>query len=159
MVSIWNQLNSSPLSAAYMRHWIGSALVQIMACRVFGTKSLPEPVLAHCQLDSSEQLSVKSELYHCHSRKYIWNCRLPKWWPFCPRGRRVKWYLDIPYLSVWVRQKTFSVKQCVWRNSFRLFVFFWTVSIYRYNLTSIAINIPRKIIPYWNRALISTSVV
>ena len=39
-------LNSSPSSAAYMRQWIGSALVQIMACRLFGAKPLSKPMLA-----------------------------------------------------------------------------------------------------------------
>ena len=32
--------NSSPPSAAYMRQWIGSALVPITACRLFGAKPL-----------------------------------------------------------------------------------------------------------------------
>ena len=36
-------VNSSPLSAAYMRRWTGSALVQVMVCRLFGAKPLPEP--------------------------------------------------------------------------------------------------------------------
>ena len=45
------QFNSSPPSAAYMRQWIGSTLVQIMACRLFGAKSLSKPVLGYCQLD------------------------------------------------------------------------------------------------------------
>ena len=40
-----NRLNSSPSSAAYMRRWTGSALVQVMAC----------------QFDPSEQISVKIE--------------------------------------------------------------------------------------------------
>ena len=31
-----------------------------MAFRLFGAKKLPEPVLAYCQLDSWEQISVKS---------------------------------------------------------------------------------------------------
>ena len=39
---------SFPPSAAYMRHWIGSALVQIMACRLFGTEPQSEPVLEYC---------------------------------------------------------------------------------------------------------------
>ena len=30
------RINSSPLSAAYMHQWTGSALVQIMACHLFG---------------------------------------------------------------------------------------------------------------------------
>ena len=32
--------NSSPPSATYMRQWLGSELVQIMACRLFGAKPL-----------------------------------------------------------------------------------------------------------------------
>ena len=36
--------NSSPPSATYMRQWIGSALVQIMAWRLFGAKPFPEPM-------------------------------------------------------------------------------------------------------------------
>ena len=68
--------------------WTESALVQIMACRLFGANPLPEPMLAHCQMDPWEQISVKfeSEFYHFHSRKWICKCRLPKWWPFCPGG-------------------------------------------------------------------------
>ena len=52
-------VNSSPHSAAYMRQWIGSALVQIMACRLFATKPLPEVMLAYWQPDSWEHTAVK----------------------------------------------------------------------------------------------------
>ena len=67
---------------------IGSSLVQVMACRLFGAKPLPEPMLAFHQLDSRKQISVKfeSEFCHFHSRKFIWKCRLPKWRP-CSGGR------------------------------------------------------------------------
>ena len=51
--------NSSPPSAAYMHQWIGSALVQIMACRLFGAKPLSAPMLVYCQLDYWEQTSLK----------------------------------------------------------------------------------------------------
>ena len=44
-------VNTSPPSAAYMRQWIGSAIVQIMVCRLFGTKSLSKPTLGYCQWD------------------------------------------------------------------------------------------------------------
>ena len=44
-------INSSSLSATYMCQWIRSALVQIMACRLFGTKPLSKPMLSYCQLD------------------------------------------------------------------------------------------------------------
>ena len=51
--------NLIPPTAAYMRQWIGSALVQIMACRLFGAKPLSETMLGYCQLDPKEQTSVK----------------------------------------------------------------------------------------------------
>ena len=41
------RFNSSPPGAAYMRQWIGSALVQIMACRLFGAKPLSNPMLGY----------------------------------------------------------------------------------------------------------------
>ena len=65
--------------AAYMRQWTGrQALVQVMACRLFGAKSLPEPMLTYCQLDPQEQISVKfhSKYKIFHSRKCIWTYRL-----------------------------------------------------------------------------------
>ena len=37
--------NSSPPSGGYMRQWIGSTLVHIMACRRFGAKPLSQPIL------------------------------------------------------------------------------------------------------------------
>ena len=81
-------INSSPPSVAYKRQWTGSALVQIMACRLFGAKPLSKPMLGYCQLDRQEQTSVKleSEFYHFHSTKCIWKCRLPELRPFCPGG-------------------------------------------------------------------------
>ena len=44
-------VNSSPPSAACMCQWTGSALVQVMACRLFGAKPLPEPMLPYYQLN------------------------------------------------------------------------------------------------------------
>ena len=43
-----------PSGAAYMRQWTESSLVQVMACRLFGAKPLPEPMLVCCQLVSWE---------------------------------------------------------------------------------------------------------
>ena len=54
-------VNSSPPSAIYLCQWTGLALVQVMACRLFGAKPLPEPMLPYCQLDPWEQSSVKFE--------------------------------------------------------------------------------------------------
>ena len=44
-----------------------------MACRLFGAKPLPEPVLTYCQLDLWQQISVKFELKYktFHSWKGI----------------------------------------------------------------------------------------
>ena len=58
-LSVISAFNSYPPSAAYMRQWIGSALVQIMACRLFGAKPLSKPTLGYCQLNPKEQTSVK----------------------------------------------------------------------------------------------------
>ena len=83
-------LTHLPPSAACMRQWIGSALAEIMACRLFGAKPLSKPMLA-CQLDSREHISViyESEFYHFHSRKFNLKCRLPKWRPFLPGGDKL----------------------------------------------------------------------
>ena len=73
-----------------------SVLVQVMDCRLFGAKPFSKLMLVYCQLDSWEQISVKfeSEYYHFHSRKCIWNCRLPKWRPFCPGGDELRFLVD-----------------------------------------------------------------
>ena len=51
--------NSSPLSAAYMRRWTGSALVQIMACGLVGAK----PYLNQCS----------NIVYWTPGNKFPWN--------------------------------------------------------------------------------------
>ena len=44
-------INSSLRSVTYMRQWMCSALVHIMACRLFGSHPLSKPGLGHCQLE------------------------------------------------------------------------------------------------------------
>ena len=44
-----------------MRRWTWSALDQVVACRLFGAKPLPEQMLTDCQLDPWEHTSVKFE--------------------------------------------------------------------------------------------------
>ena len=46
---VLTSLNFALTYLPYMRQWIGSALVQIMACRLFGTKPLSKPMLGYCQ--------------------------------------------------------------------------------------------------------------
>ena len=52
-------LNSSSPSAAYMCQWTGPTLVQVMACHLIGAKTLPEPMLVYCQLDSWDEFQWK----------------------------------------------------------------------------------------------------
>ena len=43
----------------YMRRQSRTSLIQIMACRLFDTKPISEPMLEYCQLDHWEQTLVK----------------------------------------------------------------------------------------------------
>ena len=56
--SMWRLETPLP-SAAYMHEWIGSAMVQTVACRLFGAKPLSKPMPGYCQLDPYKQTSVK----------------------------------------------------------------------------------------------------
>ena len=71
-----------------MHQWTGTSLVQVMTWHLFGTKPLPEPIMAYFELDSWRHISVKfeSEFYHFHSRKCIRKCHLLNLQAFCPRG-------------------------------------------------------------------------
>ena len=68
-----------------MRQWPGSALVQVMDCRLFGTKPLPELVLTYCQLDPEKQTSVKfNRNYNISIKKIRLKMSSAKWRSFCP---------------------------------------------------------------------------
>ena len=69
ILSLRIRVNSSPPSAAYIRQWIGSEMVQIMACRLFGTYS--KPMLSCCWLGPWAPTSMKfqSKYKTFHSRK------------------------------------------------------------------------------------------
>ena len=67
-----------------MRQWTGSALVQVMACRLFGAKPSPEPVLTHLQLNSWEQISVKFESEFIKENAFeILVCKMAVYGPYC----------------------------------------------------------------------------
>ena len=99
-------VNLSPPTTAYMRQWTESALVHVMACRLFGAKPLPETMLVYCQLDPWEQTSVKFEweFYHFHS----WNAFVvyPKWRPFCSGEKRGSHGSSIEYRQNPIRKKS-----------------------------------------------------
>ena len=82
-------LNSSPPGAIYLCCWTGSALMQIMACRLFSAKSLPEPMPTCCQLNLYEQSTVKFESkYKKNSFKNVHlKMSSAKWRTFCAGGR------------------------------------------------------------------------
>ena len=59
-LGIYCSFNSSPPSATYMCRWIGSALVQIMACRIFGTRPLS---INHCWIIVNWSLRIKVQWF------------------------------------------------------------------------------------------------
>ena len=81
-------------SAAYMHQGTGLALVQIMACRMFGTKPLLETTLTYCQLDPQEQSSGKYEAKYeiLYSWKCTWECRMRNGGHFISREKSINIY-------------------------------------------------------------------
>ena len=71
-----------------MSQWIRSALVQIMACRLYSTKPLSEPTLEYCQSDPEEQTPVKFfvKIQTFSFTKIIHLKMSAKWQSFCPKG-------------------------------------------------------------------------
>ena len=96
-----------------MRTWIGSALLQIMACRLFGAKPLSEPMLDYHQLDPWEQ-TVSESWIIIHNTKFVikkMNLKISsaKWPPFKPRRDELKatsWWNHI--------QNTFQRHSIIW---------------------------------------------
>ena len=80
-------VNSSPPSAAYMRQWIRTALVQIMACRLFGAKPLSKPMLVYCHVNwmlrNKCQWNFLIQIQKFSFIKMHLKVSSAKWWPFC----------------------------------------------------------------------------
>ena len=47
----WCRIYEYEIFIAYMRQWLGSTLVQIIVCRLFGAKPLSKPMVGYCQMD------------------------------------------------------------------------------------------------------------
>ena len=121
------------------RRWTGSALDQIMACRLDGTKPLSEPMLTYCQLDPKEHISMKFYLKfkYFHMRKCIWTCDLQNGSHFV-QGRWVNpnfsglplWHWGNP-MSWAVSMMVFllSVLSVIWLN----FITHWGLMIFVIN--------------------------
>ena len=73
------KVNLSPLNAAYMCQWTVSALVQIMACRLFDAKPSPEPMPTYCQLDFRNKLqwnlNQNAKLFIQEMHLKMWSAR------------------------------------------------------------------------------------
>ena len=83
-------VNSSPHSAAYVRRWIGSALLQIMVCRLFGTKPLSGQTFRYFQELSPGSLVYRNNLQwnfikveNISFTEMHLNISSVKWQPFC----------------------------------------------------------------------------
>ena len=81
-----NMVNSSPLSNAYKRQWIGSALVQIMACRLFGAKPSSKPMLRLLSIGplGTNFNEILVEIQNLSFPKLHLTTPFVKWRPFCP---------------------------------------------------------------------------
>ena len=88
-----------PPSAAYMRPWIGLAMVEIMACRLFGTKPLSNPMLDYCQLDKLQWILIKIQKFSF--TKLHLKISSMKWRPCCPGADE---------LSMWDRKIASQLK-------------------------------------------------
>ena len=78
-------INPTPSNDAYMRQWIGSALVQIMACRLFGDQ---------CRIVVNWTLRNKLPWIFNQNAKVSFTkihrkTSSAKWRPFCPGGDRL----------------------------------------------------------------------
>ena len=81
----WNHFNSSPPRAAYMRHRVGSVLVQIMAYAY----STPNQYQSQCWVIVNRDLGtnfsgvfIKIQSFSC--KKIRLAIPSAKWWPFYP---------------------------------------------------------------------------
>ena len=95
--------NSSPPCATYMLQSFRSALVQIMACRLFGAKPLFKPMLCYCEI----LIKIPNFSF---TRMHL-NISSAKWLPFCPgidELIQLEKCLTIPH-EIWVIQEYPSI--------------------------------------------------
>ena len=86
-------------------------------------------MLAYCQLDKFKWNSNLNSIINSHSRKCIWNCRLPKWRLFCPGGEELNsttvWFVKLARLRPFcVGFNTDLILTQVWVR--QVCIFYWT---------------------------------
>ena len=88
IVSGNKNLNSFPPSVAYMRQWIWSALLQIMAFRLFGNKPSFKLMLGYCQFELRKNKISENWIKNKLQNFLFMNIHLQipseKWQPCCP---------------------------------------------------------------------------
>ena len=89
-------------SAAYMRQWTGSALVQVMACRIFGAKPLSKPMLGYCKTGTlRNKLQWNCNQIHNFSfTKMHLKISSAKWLPFWPGGDKLTGQLSLCHMTI-----------------------------------------------------------
>ena len=88
-----NELTHLPC-AAYMRQWTWSALVHVMACRLFGGKPLPELMLIYCHFGPKYSWNKLQWNLNPNSNIFIHEIALKmsaKWRSFRPRENELLW--------------------------------------------------------------------
>ena len=69
--AIWTSINSSPPSAACIRRWTGSTLVQIMACRLVGAGPLSDAGMLFIESLGTNISEILIEIHPSYLRKWI----------------------------------------------------------------------------------------
>ena len=81
-------------STAYIHHWTGPSLLQIMACYLFGSKQLPKPMMtshqSHPKLQDSNEKMIKIIQFPLHLKLSFVILS-----PFLSRGRWNHFYLSL----------------------------------------------------------------
>ena len=83
-----------------VRQWTESSLVHMMACHLFGTKALSEPMLTYCQLDPYERNLEKSKSKYFSFKKKLFEYIVFKMVVVLPRPLCVNiHYQQYPHFS------------------------------------------------------------
>ena len=85
-----NSFGMNPLrtNENFIRHWTWAKMVQVTACRLYGTKPHPQPLLTYSKRDLEEQIEVKFEPKYptflqenaCKCQPYCWNLSVLTHW-------------------------------------------------------------------------------
>ena len=98
-----------------MRQWMGSALVQIMTCRLFGAKPLSKPMLGYCQrTPGTNYRNFFRIIQNVLFIKMHLKISSVKWQPFCLRGDKLRPVVGYHSSEVSWRSLSAAGLYCVW---------------------------------------------